>query len=1060
MDPPSSFEGVGRSEASTTERSEAVRVWLLGGFRVSVGPRIIDENQWRRRKAAALVKLLALAPGHRLHREQVMYLLWPDLGKKAASNNLRQAVHAARKVLASDPTAGSRYLASVDQQLVLCPEEQLWVDAETFEEAAATARHAKEPAAFRAALELYGGELLPTDRYEEWSENRREQLRRLHLTLLVELAGLYERREEYGPAIEALQKAVAEEPTLEEAHAGLMRLYALSSRQGEALAQYERLREVLSVQLRTQPSTATHRLRDEISAGRLPSAHPVAGPPEEPSEASKHNLPAPRTSFVDREREMLAVKRALAMTRLLTLTGSGGSGKTRLALEVARDLVGVYPDGVWLVELAPVSEGALVVRIVASALGVRELPHRSLTDTLVDALKAKQMLLLLDNCEHLIDSCAHLVDTLLGSCPRIRILGTSREPLGVAGEVIWRVGSLSAPDTDRLPAPRELTRYDAVRLFLDRARLRLPDFNLTPENALAVAEVCERLEGIPLAIELATARVGALAVEEVAERLENTLNLLGAGPRTAAPRQQTMRATLEWSHGLLSEPERQLFGKLSVFAGGWTLEAAEAVGPDGEGGADILDLLNRLVDKSLVVAEVAQDGPIRYRMLEPVRQYARERLEESEEFDATLCRHAAFFLALAEEAQPELKGAQHEAWLERLETEHDNLRAALSWTLENRKMEVALRLGAALGEFWHMRGHLSEGRRWLEAALAKGGAPSVARVRALATACRIAWEQADLERAMALGEEGLTLARWSEDEEGTAATLFNLGVAAMNRGELERAKALLEESQPLFRKLGNEWDLARSFSCLGIVAMFRGDYERAKALDEEGLAISRESGDVWCSGMTLNHLGVMALLQEDYGKAQALCKESLQLCRRSGMPHVIAYALYTLAALAGTREQPVRSARLWGATEALREAIGATFSPLEHRVYDPYIAAARAQIEDAAWEAAWQEGRRMSMDEAIEQALSGEEPASAKTPILKEEEQGGELPADLTGREEEVAVLVARGLTNRQIASELVISEHTAATHVRRILKKLDLRSRSQLSAWVAEQNLPPSNPN
>ena len=519
------------------------------------------------------------------------------------------------------------------------------------------------------------------------------------------------------------------------------------------------------------------------------------------------------------------------------------------------------------------------------------------------------------------------------------------------------------------------------------------------------------------------------------------------------PRQQTLRGTLDWSYDLLSEPEKRLFCQLSAFAGGWTLEAAEAVGVCVEG-ETVLDLLGTLVGKSLVVVEVAQDGSVRYTLLEPVRQYAREKLEESEEAEVVLRRHALFFLTLAERAEPELKGAGQEEWLVRLEEEHDNFRAALSWALEQGEAELALRLGAALGEFWHMHGHLSEGRRWLEGALAKGDAASVARVKALAKASWIAWEQTDLERATALGEEGLKLARKLGDEEGAATTLLNLGVAVMVRGELERATSLIEDGLPLFRESGDKWGLARSLLCLGLVAMFREDYEWAKALTEEGLAMSRESGDVWCSNMALNQMALMALLREDFGRTEALGKESLELSRRSGMVHHIAFALHTAAALAGSRGQPVRSARLWGAAEALREAIGTAFSPMEQRVYEPYMAAARDQVEDAAWETAWSEGRAMDTDEAIEYALSEEEgtPSTPPAPRQRVDDES----ALLTRREEEVAALVARGLTNRLIASEISLSEHTVANHVARILRKLGLDSRSQLTAWVLEQRTLP----
>jgi DNA-binding SARP family transcriptional activator len=513
--------------------SDTMRVWLLGGFRVSVGSRTIEDAQWRLRKAAALVKVLSLAPDHQLHREQVMDLLWPDLGKNAASNNLRQALHAARRAL--DPAQGSRehYLNLKDEHLILCPEGLLWVDVDAFEDAAATARHSRESATYRAAIDLYAGDLLPENRYEEWAEGRREVLRQLFLALIIELAGLYQERAKHALAIEALGKAISEEPTLEEAHASLMRLHALSGRPESALAQYERLRDALFTALGTRPAETTRRLRDEIAEGRLPQPPPVGhqSQPGGPSADVKHNLLAPRTSFVGREREMVEVKRTLAMTRLLTLTGAGGSGKTRLALEEARDLVGSYPDGVWLVELASLTKGDLMAQEVARALGVPEQPGQALTDTLVDVLVDKELLLVVDNCEHLIEATALLVDTLLASCPRVRVLATSREPLGIGGEVLWQVPPLTVPakmsgEPNGAYTIESLMRYEAVRLFVDRTRLRQPNFALTQENAGAVARVCMRLDGIPLAIELATARMGTLAVQQIAQRLEVSLEVL------------------------------------------------------------------------------------------------------------------------------------------------------------------------------------------------------------------------------------------------------------------------------------------------------------------------------------------------------------------------------------------------------------------------------------------------------------------------------------------------------------------------------------------------------
>jgi predicted ATPase/DNA-binding SARP family transcriptional activator len=670
-----------RKRRSSSEVPFPVRVRLLGGFGVWVGPGLIEEDRWRLRKARSLIKLLTLAPGHSLHREQVMEALWPGLGVRKASNNLHQILHAARRVfepsaLASDNAAcSSSYLLLRDEQLLLCPEGPLWVDVEAFEEAAATARYTMEPAAFGAALDLYAGELLPEDRYEVWLEERRAQLRELYLSLLIELGALLEEREKFEEAIEALERVVAQEPIHEGAQVGLMRLYALSGRRREALSQYERLREALSRQFGRRPEVATRRLQQEIWAGTFPhhsDLPPVGHTLEEeaPSAAgtARHNLPIARTSFVGREREKLEVKWHLAMTRLLTLTGAGGCGKTRLAVEVVRDLVGAYPDGVWLVGLAPLSEAELVEQAVAQALGVREQPNRPLLETLKDTLRTKKMLLVLDNCEHLLEAVVGLVDALLDCCPGLRVLVTSRETLNAAGEVNWVVPSLTAADVQGPSTLPELEAYESVRLFVDRARQRDPSFVLSVGNAQAVSQICQRLEGIPLAIELAAARMGALSAEQLSLRLDDPLKVLSTGGRTADPRHRSLRATLEWSFELLSEGERVLFKRLSVFAGGWTLEAAEEV-CSGEGieQGDVLEVLSGLVDKSLVVAEATEgNGALRYRILEPIRQYGQERLQGSGESEAIRSRHAASFVALAERAWPELRGPQQVMWLKRL----------------------------------------------------------------------------------------------------------------------------------------------------------------------------------------------------------------------------------------------------------------------------------------------------------------------------------------------------------------------------------------------------------
>ena len=1074
--------------------AETVRIRLLGGYRVSVGDRTVRRDSWRMRKAAGLVKLLALAPGHHLHREQAMETLWPELGRRAASNNLRQALHAARRALDPDSQVGSRYLASEDESLVLCPEGRLWVDSEGFEEAARNAHRSREPAAYEAALDLYAGELLPGDRYEASTEGHRRRLRETYLSLLLGLARLHEDRADYDAAVEMLRRTVGEEPTREEAHVGLMRLYALKGSKAEALAQYGWFEEILLTELGTRPAASSRALKEEISAGRFQpkDARPLGSPPAELPGVGKHNLPAARTSFVGREREIVEIKRELTMTRLLSLTGVGGSGKTRLALEVARDLVGAYPDGVWLVELAGLSEDDLVPQAVARAVGVLERPGQPLADTLAEYLRAKSVLLVVDNCEHLADSAADLLDTLLDSCPRLRVLATSREALSLAGEVVWRVPSLSVPGTDRLPTPEEMTGFEAVRLFAERARLKLPAFELTLEDTPAVVEVCRKLEGMPLAIELATARMGTLSVRQISERLEDPLSLLSVGGRKAASRQQTLRGTLDWSYELLGEFERALFGRFSVFAGGWTLEAAEAVGT-GEGleEGDVLDALSGLVDKSLVVAEARQESRVRYRLLEPVRQYAREKLEESGEAEEARHRHASFFLALAEEAEPRLRGPEDLEWLERLETEHDNLRAALSWALVGGEAEPGLRLAGALWRFWEARGYYGEGLAWLKRVLARGDRVSAARIKALegegwlsissgeideaGIAARdglklsdeaglggavsakflgilgwIASLGGDQDRAKELFEECLKLSQDANDEFGIADALLGLAGSGDLGEDFEREEELHKEGIVLCRKLGYVTTLTRHLSSLGYSLLFQGEYERGAALSEEAVALLRERGYTGGLEGDLGNLGLARLLQSDNERARIAFQEGLILCKELGNRLDASGSLDGLACISATEGAAERAARLFGAGEALREAVGHVQLPEEAALLEPYLATVRSQLDEASWRAAWAGGRAMSIYQAIDYALSEQKPLPPSSPE-SEQPSTDETPS-LTRREEEVALLVTRGLTNRRIAQDLVLSQHTVDKHVKNILKKLGLHSREQVASRLRGQ--------
>ena len=739
---------------------------------------------------------------------------------------------------------------------------------------------------------------------------------------------------------------------------------------------------------------------------------PADFPPLKSLDTLPNNLPRQLTSFVGREREIAEVKRLVSNTYLLTLTGAGGAGKTRLALQVAADLVEMFPDGVWLVELTPLSDPSLVTQTVAFALGVRE-EHRPLITTLTDSLRPKSLLLLLDNCEHLLLACAQLTETLLRACPHLRVLATSQEGLGVAGELTYRVPSLSLPDLRQLPPLEQLTQFEAIRLFVERAAVSRSGFALTGSNAPVVAQICYRLDGIPLAIELAAARMKVLSVEEIAARLDDRFRLLTAGSRTAPPRHQTLRAALDWSYDLLPEKERTLLRRLSVFAGGWTLEAAEAIcAGEGADAYEVLDLLTHLVDKSLAVVIEDQRMKTRYRLLDTVRQYSRERLLEAAEEASTRRLHRGWYVQLAEEAEPELQGPEQTVWLDRLEVEHDNMRAALEFSGSQDDSEQAeLRLAGALWRFWEVRGFWTEGREWLEAALSRySDIVTSARVKALNGAAYLAFFQGDYGRAQTLGEESLALSRKLGDKRGTASclnilgleacrlekydraaalgvesltlsqevgdkwgvadALLVVGLVARGQGDSAQAAALLEESLTKFRELGHKWGEAITLNNLGLVAREQGDYPRATALLEETLTKFRELGDNWGIAFAEASLGIVAWYRRDYERAAALYKESLTLRSELGDKRGTATCLVGLAGVAGALGQAERAAVLFGAAEALREAIGLPLPPFIRDDYERYVAAARGMLDGAAFAAAWARGRAMTLEQAIDDVMS------------------------------------------------------------------------------------------
>ncbi|MBB6051618.1 adenylate/guanylate cyclase domain-containing protein [Armatimonas rosea] len=737
--------------------------------------------------------------------------------------------------------------------------------------------------------------------------------------------------------------------------------------------------------------------------------------------ALPNNLPQEVTSFIGRKREMEEIKSLLATTSLLTLTGSGGCGKTRLSLQVAAEVLEHYPQGVWLVELAPLTNPALVPQMVAEVLGVRESPGETLTKSLQGFLKGKQLLLVLDNCEHVLESVALLGDTLLRSCPSIRMLASSREALGISGESTYRIPSLSLPQPSPHHTPESLSQFEAVRLFLERATTAKPDFLVTNENAPALASVCYRLDGIPLAIELAAARLRAMPIEQLEDRLDNRFRLLTGGSRTALPRQQTLRALIDWSFDLLTPEEKTLLLRLSVFAGGWVLESAESVGSGaGIDELDVLDLLTSLVDKSLVTYE-EHGNRARYRLLETVRQYARERLAESGESETVRGRHLDHTVTQVEAIFAITSFEGFPLWMQHMDEEYENIRAALAWCSANASSETfirrGLRIGEALWPFWHVCGYLSDGREHLEELARLGHAWQGTRprtvVKSLAEVLHgtslLAMEQGDDVAAGAALDEALQLAHELEDQHSIAVfgmaqgwlanhrgdyntarqlieknlsffreindpiylglSLVTLGGTAIIQNDFLTAEPLIEESMALFRSTGNTRALATGLEGLGNIAAARGDYVSAQSLLREGVAMLRAQGNRHTLKTLLRNLSEVECVLGNLDTAQVLIQECLTLCQQQGNKQGTATALEGLGAVLVCREKAYEATLLWGAAQKIHECIGFPKEPFVEAYLQKWREQARLALGDTAFAAAIEEGSLLTEETVIAQAL-------------------------------------------------------------------------------------------
>jgi len=827
------------------------------------------------------------------------------------------------------------------------------------------------------------------------------------------------------------------------------------------------------------------------------------------------NFPVQLTSFVGRQREIADLLRLLSSAHLVTLTGPGGCGKTRLALETVETQGERFPDGIWFVELAPLHEPSLVVQQVVQTLGLQPAPDQTLMNVLVGFVCSKQLLLILDNCEHLIAACAELAHRLLTQAAGLRILATSREALGITGEAIYPVSGLDWPSveagsTSLAAGTAPLIQYGAVRLFVERAQASVPGFELSAENAAPVIEICRRLDGLPLALELASPHVNVLSVHQIAAHLNEQLDLLDSSARSGRePRHQSLRAAIDWSYSMLALQEQILLRRLGVFSGGCTLELVEAVcAGDGLAAEQVLELLAGLVEKSLLLADTGGRTQARYRLLETIHAYALEKLEQAGETARLRDRHLQVFLARAEEAAPKLNEAYQQLWLNWLEGEHDNLRAALVWALASDRIEAGLRIGIAIVRFWEIRGHVLEALAWYERLLARADEDTslLVRANALAFASFMAMFLGQGEKATTYGRKAVALAETVGDEgdpililalgglssgartEGDFATAFAIGEreirllknsagppfflgmallaqgeVAIELGEYAAARAYLEESLAIAQEAGDAFRIAHAINSLGDLARCEQCYPEARVAYEQSAGLMREIGAQRDLASVLHNLGHTCLHLGEIERAWALFGESLGLHQTGQNEKGIAECLVGFAAIAVRTGSPAAGARLLGAATGYGRCLVASAATWHatQLEFEQTAQMLREKLGLEEFEKEMAAGAGMALDEAVVYALNL--PTAQGTFLLSQSmaslsmdslTMDSPFAGSLTGREREVAALVGQGKTNRGIASELVLSTRTVEKHVANILSKLGLTSRAQIVRWAMEHNL------
>ncbi len=938
-------------------------------------------------KARALLVYLAVESNQPHPRDALAGLLWPEESDRSARNNLRQTLANVRQAIGDRASAGQPFLLVTREAIQFRVSSDCTLDLNTFDSLlTACSMHAhRHPEGCKScadrmqrAVELYRGDFMAqfflsdSAPFEEWALVQRENLNRRALEALDCLAEYHSRRGAHEQALALARRALGLDPWREEAHRQVMRSLALSGQRGAALVQYETCRRVLAEEMKVEPSAETAALYEEIKTGnwklevsgwkqsRISNVQP---------QTSDFQLPTPSTPFLGREKELAELAELLAnpTCRLISIVGPGGMGKTRLALAAAVEQAVGFRDGVVFVPLASVRSPDLVISAILVAVGITPQGPSDPKDQLFAHLRERELLLIFDNWEHLLGGTA-LLSELLQRAPRLALLVTSRERLNLQGEWVLDLAGLEIPEGRRAD---EVEAYSAVQLFLQSARRVRSGRSFSDEEKASIVRICRLVEGMPLAIELAAAWARTLSCRQIAEEIEKSYGFLAGSLRDLPERHRSLRAVFEHSWNLLGEEERSVLSALSVFRGGFGREAAERVA-----GA-CLSILAALVDKSLV----RSDGADRYDLHELVRQFAHEKLLESAEMEQTRDRHLDYFAALAKQAEPYLPGRDQHTWLERLEAEIDNLRAALEWSLEGERAGTGLRLAGALWRFWYTRGHLSEGRQWLGQLLAQSGdTPSADKNIAVYGAGGLALLQADLASARSYAEASLAIARQLSDPTRIAHSARLLGIIAREQGEYAASRAHFQESLAILEQLGDRHGIAWLLINMGESARGQGDYAAALALYSRSLGTAQDLGDKEAVAIGLMNSGHIAHYQGDLEKARALYGESLQLFQSLRAEQSIAECLAGFAGLAASQNRPERAARLFGAAERLLQAIDYHLYQADQADYDRALAVARAQLGAVSLAGAMEEGRAMTIEQAIALALDGlDENASART---------------------------------------------------------------------------------